>query len=134
MVKRRGVKGRPRIIIDWDEVDKLLIAGCAGTEIAGYIGAHPDTLYERCEKEKDSLFSDYAQQKRSHGNTLIRLAQFDEAVRKRDRGMLVWLGKNRLAQQDKSEVAHKGAVPIEIVNYGKGKIEPWKEKEKEVKK
>jgi len=119
--------GRPKAVIDWDEVDKLLIAGCMGTDIASHIGLDSKTLYRHCESDKKVSFSTYSQQKRSHGDNLIRMVQFDEAVRKRDRSMLIWLGKQRLGQTDRSQVAHQGAAPIEIVNYGDKSIEPWKE-------
>ncbi len=120
-----ATRGRKPATIEWDTVDKLLIAGCPGTEIASHIGVHPDTLYHHCEEEKKTHFSAYSQQKREKGNNLIRVAQFDEAVMKRDRGMLIWLGKNRLGQSDKEEVSHKGNIPIEVVNYSDKPIKPW---------
>ena len=118
--------GRKPAVIDWKEVDQLLIAGCQGTEVAAHFGVHAETLYRRCEKDKKVGFSEYLRQKRSSGNCLIRVAQFDEAVRKRDRGMLIWLGKNRLSQSDKAEVAHKREMSIQIVNYCDKPIAPWK--------
>ena len=123
--------GRPKAVINWEEVDKLLIAGCIGTDIAHQFGMHADTLYDNCVRDNKVSFSLYAQRKRSHGDNLLRMVQFDEAVRKRDRGMLIWLGKNRLSQHDKSEIAHKGTFPIEIVNFGDKDITPWKDEKKE---
>ncbi len=117
--------GRKRANIDWDKIDKLLIAGCIGTEVASHIGMHPNTLYRRCEEEHNISFSAYLQEKRAKGDSLLKIAQFDEAVNKRDRGMLIWLGKNRLGQTDKSEVAHEGKIPIEIVNYSDHPIQAW---------
>ncbi len=120
-------RGRKEAIIDWEIVDNLLIAACPGTEIADHIGISASTLYLHCEKEKKTNFSAYSQQKRSKGNNLIRAAQFDEAVRKRDRGMLIWLGKNRLSQSDRDEISHKGNIPIQVVNYSNEPITPWKD-------
>ena len=120
--------GRKPAVIDWDEVEQLLVAGYKGTEVAAHFGIHPNTFYHHCEEEKKMSFSEYLQQKRAKGDGLIKLAQFDLAVRERDRTMLIWLGKNRLGQSDRSEVAHKGKMPIEIVNFGDQPIEPWKEK------
>lgn len=125
--KCKGPGGPPQKIIDWEKVDQLLIAGCKGTEIAAHLGIHSDTLYLRCDKEKGVSFSTYLQEKRAVGNTLLRAAQFDEAVRKRDRGMLVWLGKNRLEQSDKEEVRHKGNIPVEVVNFADKDIQTWSE-------
>lgn len=85
--------------IDWDLVDDLLVKGCTGTQIASRMGIHPDTLYDRCYNEKGTRFSEYAQQKREKGDTLLLEAQFNMAVKK-DRTMLIWLGKQRLGQKE----------------------------------
>jgi|HubBroStandDraft_2_1064218.scaffolds.fasta_scaffold116109_2 hypothetical protein len=85
--------------IDWDLVDEMLKKGCVGTQIAARIGIHADTLYHRCEDEKGVLFSAYAQQKREKGDALLHETQFNLAM-KEDRGMLIWLGKQRLGQKD----------------------------------
>lgn len=98
--KRATLKrSRPVIPIDWDQVDKLLIAGCLGTEIASAIGCCPATLYERTLLEKGMIFSQYSREKKEKGDTLLRQAQFAKAI-KGDNTMLIWLGKLRLAQRD----------------------------------
>ncbi len=117
--------GRKLANIDWDKVDNLLVAGCLGTEVASHFGIHEDTLYRRCERDKKVGFSEYMHEKRAQGDSILRAAQFDEAVRKRNTTMLVWLGKNRLSQHDKSEVSYKGNLPIEIVNFSAKQIKPW---------
>ncbi len=121
--------GRKKAIIDWNAVDQQLIAGYMGTEVAAHLGVAPETLYRHCRNEKKVDFSVYLQEKRAKGNGLIKLAQFDEAINNRDRGMLIWLGKNRLGQSDKETVEHKGTVPMQIVNYSDEPIRPWKEEE-----
>lgn len=123
--------GRPAVDVDWKKVDDMLAAGCIGTEIASSLGFSADTLYRHCEQDFKMTFTAYMQQKRAKGDALIRIAQFDEAVRGRDRGMLIWLGKQRLGQTDKEQVEHKGDVPIQIVSYTGKPIEPWKDDEKE---
>lgn len=94
-----GGNGRKEHIIEWSKVDKMLEAGCTGTEIAGEIGCHPDTLYDRCEKEKGLLFSVYVRSKRAKGDGTLRAKQFKLAM-EGDRVMLIWLGKNRLGQKE----------------------------------
>lgn len=91
---------RPDIIIDFKLVNKLLRAGCTGTEIAARIGCHAETLYKRVEKDFDMLFTDYAQEKRACGNASLHEAQYKKAVEKLDNTMLIWLGKQRLGQKD----------------------------------
>ena len=127
---RKNKTGRPKFEINWKHVDEMIAAGCVGTEIAAYYGMAPDTLYKQCDRTHQMTFSAYLQEKRPRGDALLRMAQFDEAIRKRDRGMLIWLGKQRLGQSDKEEVAHKGNIPIQVMNYSDQPIEPWKEDER----
>jgi hypothetical protein len=42
---------------------------------------------------------------------MLKKKQFDQAM-EGDRGMLIWLGKNRLDQSDKKEVKHDGKETI----------------------
>ena len=108
MTKKRKV-GRPRAVIDWDKVDKLLMAGCSGVEIAGYYGLHFDSLYKYCRLEKKMNFSEYSTLKKAHGNSLLKAKQFEIAMAG-DKTMLVWLGKNRLDQSDKVEKKLSGEL------------------------
>jgi hypothetical protein len=90
---------RPKISIDWNYVDSLLEADCTGTEIAGNLAMHPETLYARVELEKGMGFTAYSQQKKNKGDTLIKRAQLNKAL-EGDNTMLVWLGKVRLNQRE----------------------------------
>lgn len=91
---------RPLKSIDWDKVDELLEAGCQGTEIAAYIGMHPNTFYDRCKLEKKIGFTEYSQEKIAKGNTILRKTQFNVATKDKNIVMLVWLGKQRLGQKE----------------------------------
>jgi hypothetical protein len=94
---------RPNTIIDWNKVEEMAVAGCIGTEIAGWLGIHPDTLYRRVEEELGMGFTAYLQEKRSIGDGLIRKKQYEKALGLSDKGdntLLIWLGKNRLKQQE----------------------------------
>lgn len=90
---------KPEKYINWHSVDEYLEAGCTGTEISSMLGICSDTLYLRCQKEKEMGFSAYAQQKRAAGDAILRKSQYDEAIGG-DRALLIWLGKQRLAQKD----------------------------------
>lgn len=105
---------RPAAAINWTEVDKLLKAGCDGVQVAAHLGIHPNTLYERCDKENGVSFSVYCQEKKSAGNALLIAAQFNKAL-KGDSGMLKWLGTFRLGQKetnldDIEESSRRGAA------------------------
>lgn len=92
--------------IDWEKVDYLLISGCPGTEVAGNLGIHPETLYRKVQEEKNMGFSEYLQQKRSSGKALIRAQQFAKALGKTEAGdttLLIWLGKTSLEQREIKE-------------------------------
>lgn len=101
--------GRPKSEIDWDKVDDLLIADCSGVEIAANLGINPATLYDRCFTDKGILFSQYSQEMKSKGDSLLRKAQLDKALTG-DNTMMVWLGKNRLKQRDKEEDSLKDHI------------------------
>jgi hypothetical protein len=99
--------GRPKAIIDWEKVGKLLQAGCSVIGIAEQLGIERDTLYKRCKADLKCDFSTFAQQKKAHGDDLLHAKQFELAM-KGDRTMLVWLGKQRLNQSDKAQHEHTG--------------------------
>lgn len=110
--------------IDWKKIDSLLVAGCSGREAASCIGVGASCLYEACEREKKMPFSEYIQIKKSKGNGMIRVKQFEKAM-KGDNVMLKLLGTNRLNQTDKKVIEHMGNMPIQIMNYGDKEIKKW---------
>lgn len=119
-VNRRPTRGRPAKEIDWDKVDRLLEAGCLGTEIAANIGISVSAFYARTEQDKGMNFSQYLQLKRSKGDSLLRVKQFKKAM-DGDNVMLLWLGKNRLNQKEQHD--HNVSVVIQPVNYADADID-----------
>ncbi len=103
---------RTPIPVDWTRVDELLEAGCLGTEIAAYYAMHPHTFYDKVANKYKMTFTEYLQQKRSKGNSILREAQYKKAVKKLDNSMLIWLGKQRLDQKENVNEMH---VSDEIV-------------------
>jgi hypothetical protein len=85
--------------VDWEKVDEYLLAGCKGTEIAPHFNMHHDTFYRKVEEKHKVSFTAYAARKKEQGDSMLRKAQFDKAV-KGDNTMLIWLGKNRLKQRE----------------------------------
>lgn len=108
---------RPKIEINWSNVDRMLEAGCTGTEVAASLGIHDHTLYNRCKIDNKVSFSDYLAQKRASGNRLLRVEQFKLAMQG-DRSMLIWLGKNRLEQTEKQShvIENLEGLDVSIVN------------------
>jgi hypothetical protein len=110
---------RPLAIIDWTEVDNLLMAGCSGKEIAGHIGINCNTLYERCTKDKDIPFGEYSQQKYAKGESLIKAKQFQKALGEcldGDNTLLIWLGKVRCEQRESKEET-RSIVKEELASF-----------------
>lgn len=109
--------GHPLLPINWEEVDKYLQAGCSGTQIAAIVGVSPDTLYRRCQEERGASFSVISQEKRAKGDGFLHAKQYSEAM-KGDRGMLIWLGKQRLGQKDQQEIKTDQPLTVKVVHYG----------------
>jgi hypothetical protein len=112
------------IPIDMKKVDDLLIAGCTGTQVAGYFGVHPDTLYNRIVSEKGMTFTAYSAIKRQKGESILKATQFAKAIGASDKGdnmMLIWLGKNRLDQTDspKQDASAKDEQITEVLSNAK---------------
>lgn len=92
--------GRPKAILDWGQIGKLLEAGCTAESIAGQFGVSRAALWRRCKTDRGETFSAFAQQRRMTGENLLRAKQFQHAMAG-NTTMLIWLGKQRLGQRDK---------------------------------
>ena len=104
--KKKSNAGRKKIAINWARVDAALKAGANGVQCAAMLGISFDTLSRRTNEEKNADFADYLREKREAGNEALLKAQYDGAIGG-DRGLLIWLGKQRLNQSDKREVINE---------------------------
>lgn len=91
---------RPQKKIDWEKVDQLLLAGCHGTEIAPHFDMHYETFYDRVKEKYGMGFTEYSALKKQQGDSILRAKQFELALKK-DKTMLIWLGKQRLGQRER---------------------------------
>ena len=101
--KKKSNAGRKKIAINWARVDSALKAGANGVQVAAMLGISFDTLSRRTNEEKNADFADYMREKREAGNEELLKAQYEGAIGG-DRGLLIWLGKQRLNQTDKKEI------------------------------
>lgn len=115
--------GRKKINIDWNKVDNALMAGSNGVQVAAMLGIHYDTLVNACKRDHNSNFSDYLRTKREKGNNLLLAKQYDLAM-KGDRGMLIWLGKQRLNQTDRKEIKQENIGQMLNVSFTSTGINP----------
>lgn len=111
---------RPKSPIDWIEMGRLVQAGCTGVQCAAYIGIDEETFYNRCKDDLAMGFTEFLRQNRSKGDALLLAKQYEAALKDKDRGMLIWLGKQRLGQRDKFDHDHttkgdKITPPIEWI-------------------
>lgn len=97
--------GRPKIDIDSIQVEKLAELGCKNTEIADYFGCSPQTIEDR--------FQPQLTKGRSAVRMSLRRWQLESAKRG-NVAMLIWLGKQMLGQQDKTELV-LSKVPDEVL-------------------
>ena len=105
--KAKRPVGRPKVDIDWDKVGKMLEAGATAEGIAATIGIDRSQLYRRCEADNNVVFTTFSQEKRAKGDELLRTKQFQVAM-SGDKTMLIWLGKQRLGQAEKTINEHSG--------------------------
>ena len=117
--KKKSNAGRKKVVIDWKRVDKSLMSGSNGVQVTAMLGVHPDTLYNKCKEVKKMDFSAYQQQKRQEGNDVLFGLQY-ELAKSGDRGMLIWLGKNRLDQSDKKEIKQHNTGSLININMTGG--------------
>ncbi len=101
--KKKSNAGRKKIVINWARVDSALKAGANGVQVAAMLGISFDTLSRRTNEEKNADFAAYMREKREAGNEELLKAQYEGAIGG-DRGLLIWLGKQRLNQTDKKEI------------------------------
>jgi hypothetical protein len=86
--------GRPKIILDATEVEKLAAIQCSLTEMAAFFSVSEDTL--------ERNYADVIAKGREKGKMSLRHKQFDVAM-KGSYVMLIWLGKQWLNQHDKAD-------------------------------
>jgi len=122
-----GKARKPREMT-WDAIDKLLEAGCEGTQIAAYFGIDEKTLYRACEADKGCLFGAYRAQKRQSGDTLLLDKLYSMALVNGDKSVAIFLAKNRLGMRDnpkEDDTANNTPITrIEIVHIDPENGEP----------
>lgn len=123
--------GRSEKIIDWKKVDELLLAGCTGVQIAPHFDMHHKTFYKKVEETYSMTFTAYAGLKKDHGDSLLLKKQFEKALAG-DNVMLIWLGKNRMAQSESgSQTTDKDISKTDVENalmLAKAMLVKYKEK------
>lgn len=99
----------------WDQLDALIIWS-NGEYCAEQLGIDYDTLSTRIKERTGLSFSEYKEQKKEKLRINLRKKQYDVAMAG-NVSMLIWLGKNELAQTDKQEIDHSNTDGSLQVNF-----------------
>lgn len=94
---------RPKITIDENLVRSLAKIHCTMNEISSIVGCSVDTLERR--------FADIIKRGKDEGKASLRRLQW-EAAQKGSNVMLIWLGKQILAQRDTIEEPRQQAEDL----------------------
>lgn len=113
--------GRPRIEFDektWATIEECARIHCTESEIAGILGVSIDTIDRRVNEEHNQTFAAYIKRFADQGRKSLRRAQW-AAAEAGNPTMLVWLGKQHLAQRDQPEQSRNDvpqSVEVRIVD------------------
>lgn len=69
--------GRPPILINWDEFDKLVSYQCTQIEVAHFFGVSVDLLEDACRRDRGESLAEVWNKKRAFGRVRLRKAQFN---------------------------------------------------------
>jgi hypothetical protein len=116
--KPRNKGGRPKINIDPEMVEKLAGIGCPDSEIAAIVNCSVDTLTRR--------FADVLHKGRENCKTRLRKKQIEVALAG-NVSMLIWLGKQMLAQSEKVEAKTElsGSINGTLDDASKKAVDEW---------
>jgi len=98
--KAKNKGGRPKVEINWEQVQTMCRIHCTGEEVAAILDIDYKTLVRACKREFGVGFGGYYKKASLAGNTSLRRFQWKIA----EAGsvpMNIWLGKQYLGQEDK---------------------------------
>lgn len=104
---------KPYIKIDWQQVKSMAAIDCTQKEIAAVLDVCEDTLERASLRENKKPWKEWYAENRCVGNVSLRRHQWKQAE-SGDKTMLIWLGKQRLGQNDRHEIGGKDGGPIEF--------------------
>lgn len=110
--------GRPPLNLDRKLITRLARIHCTHEEIASVVGCSVDTIKRN--------FADCIEKGREEGKASLRRKQFSVAM-KGNVGMLIWLGKQHLAQTDQQTIRVGDMEQLsdnQLEELAKGKLPP----------
>lgn len=122
--KNKPGAGRPKLVFDAATVGRLASIDCTMSEIAAVLGCSVDTL--------ERNYAEVIRAGREKGTASLKRKQVEVAM-KGNTMMLIWLGKQRLGQREKTESFHSWKNPFDQMTDEQLKIESEKLRELESK-
>lgn len=97
--------GRPAIVFDLAQLEKLCHINATQREIAAFFGCSVDTIQNRI--KSDPKFADAVERGYCGGWMSLRRKQMEVAL-DGNPTMLIWMGKQLLGQRDSTSLEHSG--------------------------
>jgi len=104
--------GRPQAEIDLEQVERLAAIDCTEPEIAAVLGIDYATWKRHKKRNPDIL--ETVERGKENGKASLRRLQWKTAS-EGNPTMQIWLGKQRLGQQDKKHIEQQQLEPLVIV-------------------
>lgn len=98
--------GRPKKVIDWDHLDNLLTLGAGLIDCSELLKMSDDTIQKNIKEKHNCTFTEYREKKLANMRVKLLKKQFDVAMNG-NVTMLIWLGKQRLGQSEKTETTNR---------------------------
>jgi hypothetical protein len=104
--------GRPQAEIDLEQVERLAAIDCTEPEIAAVLGIDYATWKRHKKRNPDIV--EIVERGKENGKASLRRLQWKTAS-EGNPTMQIWLGKQRLGQQDKKHIEQQQLEPLVIV-------------------
>lgn len=112
--KKMGApKKRPLSEQDFKDLDKMIKIHATLAEIAFFFGVSEDTIERRITEQYNETFAEYYKKTSQGGKMSLRRKQFELALAG-NATMLIWLGKQYLKQNDKTQLSGDRENPIQL--------------------
>lgn len=102
--KKKNPIGRPRINIDYDQLEQLCKIHCTGDECAAVLGISYASLNVGLKRDGHKSFLEYNKIYSNQGKASLRRVQWKKAIRDENVPMIIWLSRNYLGQTDKHDI------------------------------
>lgn len=103
--------GRPKVELtdaQWDDFKKLCVLQATEEEVAGFFDMSIDSLRRRCQEHfkdeetgKGMSFAEVYKRFSADGKISLRRVQFEQATKKNNITMQIWLGQQMLGQANR---------------------------------